>query len=68
MGRLPRRLEHGEGATLVEHLDELRWRLIVTICAVALTTIVAFAFHGHILDWLNHVTVDESEDTRSDPV
>jgi sec-independent protein translocase protein TatC len=54
MGRLPRRLEHGEGATLVEHLDELRWRLIVTICAVALTTIVAFAFHGHILDWLNH--------------
>jgi sec-independent protein translocase protein TatC len=54
MGRLPRRLEHGEGATLVEHLDELRWRLIVTICALALTTIVAFAFHGHILDWLNH--------------
>src|SRR6266581_6862334 len=54
MGRLPRRLQHDEGATLVEHLEELRWRLIVVLCAVALTTIVAFAFHGHILDWLNH--------------
>jgi sec-independent protein translocase protein TatC len=54
MGRLPRRLPHGEGATVVDHLDELRSRLIVVLCAVALTTIVAFAFHGHILDWLNH--------------
>jgi sec-independent protein translocase protein TatC len=52
--RLPRRLQHGEGATLVEHLEELRWRIIVTLAAFALTTIVAFAFHGHILDWLNH--------------
>src|SRR5258707_6857183 len=54
MGRLPRRLQHGEGATLVEHLEELRWRIIVMLCAVAFTTIVAFAFHGHILDLLNH--------------
>jgi sec-independent protein translocase protein TatC len=54
MGRLPRRLQHDQGATLVEHLDELRSRLIVVLGVVALTTIVAFAFHGHILDWLNH--------------
>jgi sec-independent protein translocase protein TatC len=54
MGRLPQRLPHGEGATVVDHLEELRSRLIVVLCAVALTTIVAFAFHGHILDWLNH--------------
>jgi sec-independent protein translocase protein TatC len=54
MGRLPKRLPHGEGATVVDHLEELRSRLIVVLCAVALTTIVAFAFHGHILDWLNH--------------
>src|SRR5256886_14653974 len=54
MGRLPRRLQHDEGATLVEHLEELRWRIIVVLCALALTTIVAFVFHGHILDWLNH--------------
>ena len=54
MGRLPKRLPHGEGAAVVDHLEELRSRLIVVLCAVALTTIVAFAFHGHILDWLNH--------------
>ncbi|MDP9308331.1 MAG: twin-arginine translocase subunit TatC [Actinomycetota bacterium] len=54
MGRLPKRLPHGEGATVVDHLEELRSRLTVVLCAVALTTIVAFAFHGHILDWLNH--------------
>jgi sec-independent protein translocase protein TatC len=54
MGPLPHRLQHGEGATLVGHLEELRWRIIVVLCAVALTTIVAFVFHGHILDWLNH--------------
>src|SRR5919108_638238 len=38
MRRLPRRLSYGEEATLVEHLEELRSRLIV--CIVALT--VAF--------------------------
>jgi len=54
MGRLPHRLPHGEGATVVDHLEELRSRIIVVLCAIALATIVAFAFHGHILDWLNH--------------
>ena len=53
MGRLPRRLRQGEEATVVEHLEELRWRIVVMLCALALTTIVAFAFHGHILEWLN---------------
>jgi sec-independent protein translocase protein TatC len=51
---LPPRLEHSEGATFVEHLEELRGRIIIALCALALTTIVAFAFHGHVLDWLNH--------------
>jgi sec-independent protein translocase protein TatC len=54
MGRLPRRLQHDEAATLVEHLEELRHRLIVVLGALVVTTIIAFAFHGHILDWLNH--------------
>ncbi len=31
MRRLPRRLRHGEEASLVEHLDELRARLIALI-------------------------------------
>lgn len=50
---MPRRLQHSEETTLVEHLDELRSRLIIMLGALALTTIVAFAFHGHVLDWLN---------------
>jgi sec-independent protein translocase protein TatC len=54
MGPLPRRLDHGEEATLVEHLEELRWRLFIIIGALVATTIVAFVFHTQILDWLNH--------------
>src|ERR1051325_6216014 len=53
MRRLPRRLGFGEEATLVEHLEELRWRLFVMLGALAVATPVAFAFHGHVLDWLN---------------
>jgi sec-independent protein translocase protein TatC len=47
-----RRLGHEEEATLVEHLDELRWRVMVALAAVAVGTAVAFAFHGRILDLL----------------
>jgi sec-independent protein translocase protein TatC len=54
MRRLPPRLQYGEEATLVEHLEELRWRIIVMLVALALGTVLAFAFHTHILDWLNH--------------
>jgi sec-independent protein translocase protein TatC len=53
MRPLPRRLRHGEEATLVEHLGELRTRLIIALSALALGFAVAFAFHGHLLDWLN---------------
>ena len=35
MARLPRRLEHGDRVTLVEHLDELRSRLIISLIAIA---------------------------------
>ena len=34
MRRLPRRLAHGEEATLVEHLGELRTRLIIVLIAI----------------------------------
>ena len=54
MPGLPRRLEHGEEATLVDHLEELRWRLMIMLGALAIATVVAFAFHGYILDWLNN--------------
>src|SRR4051812_9582846 len=51
--RPPRKLAHGEEATLVEHLEELRWRIFIVLGALVLATIVAFIFHTHILDWLN---------------
>jgi sec-independent protein translocase protein TatC len=51
--RLPRRLRHGEEATLVEHLDELRSRLITTLATLVLCAIVAFVFQHPILRWLS---------------
>ena len=42
---LPRRLGHGEEASLVEHLDELRTRLIIGLVAVVPAFVVAYAFH-----------------------
>src|SRR5262249_50174955 len=51
--RLPRRLRHGEEATLVEHLDELRSRIIFSLVALVVCTIVAFVFQHRILHWLS---------------
>jgi sec-independent protein translocase protein TatC len=53
MTRLPRRLQHGEEATLVEHLDELRTRLFVCLGALLIGLIVAYVFHDHLIHWLN---------------
>jgi sec-independent protein translocase protein TatC len=53
MKGLPRRLRHGEEATLVEHLGELRTRLIIALAAIAVAFVVTYIFHGHILQWLN---------------
>jgi sec-independent protein translocase protein TatC len=52
MRALPRRLRHGEEATLVEHLDELRSRLVIALLALALGTGIAFVFHKTLLNWL----------------
>ena len=43
MSVLPRRLRHGEEATLVEHLGELRARLIISLGALAIGFAVAYA-------------------------
>ena len=61
MKRLPRRLRHGEEATLVEHLGELRGRLIVSLGAVVVAFIVCFAFHEQLIEWL---TAPLPEDRR----
>jgi len=50
--RPPRRLGHGEEATLVEHLEELRQRLFVCIGTVFVGFIVAYVFHRHLIHWL----------------
>jgi sec-independent protein translocase protein TatC len=50
---LPRRLRHGEEATLVEHLGELRTRLVISLLAIAVAFSVVYGFHGQLLDWLN---------------
>jgi sec-independent protein translocase protein TatC len=58
MSVLPRRLRHGEEATLVEHLGELRARLIIALVALAAGFGVAYGFHGRLLEWLNRPLPD----------
>jgi sec-independent protein translocase protein TatC len=57
--RLPRRLTHGEEATLVDHLDELRTRIFVSLGALVIGFAVAFVFHRHLLHWLNAPLPDD---------
>ena len=52
--RPPRRLGHGEEATLVEHLEELRQRLFVCIGAVVVGWIVAFIVHDRVIRALSN--------------
>jgi sec-independent protein translocase protein TatC len=52
--RLPRRLERGQTAELVDHLDELRSRLIVSIAAVLAGSAAAYAVHHRLIAWLSH--------------
>jgi sec-independent protein translocase protein TatC len=49
---LPRRLSHGDEATLVEHLEELRQRLFVCLGALIAGAIVGFIFHHRVIHWL----------------
>jgi sec-independent protein translocase protein TatC len=53
IGRLPRRLRHGEEATLVEHLDELRTRIFVSLGALVIGLAVGFVIHHQLIHWLN---------------
>jgi len=46
------RLDREEEATLVEHLEELRGRILVALAAVGVASAVAFVFHNTVLDLL----------------
>lgn len=38
--------------TFLEHLEELRWRLLKTVVAVLLGAVLSFVFHQHLVTWL----------------
>lgn len=53
-GALPRRLGHDEEASLVEHLTELRTRIIISLASVAIWfSILFFGLRHHLIDWLS---------------
>lgn len=56
---LPRRLQHGEEATLVEHLTELRQRLVLCLIAIVPAFIVAYAFHDTLIEWLKDLLPED---------
>jgi len=58
---LPRRLGPGEEATLVEHLGELRTRLLISLGSVALFFPLTFAFHERLVEWLTRPLPDDKQ-------
>lgn len=67
MPRLPRRLGHGDRVSLVEHLDELRARLIISLAGFAVAFGVAYGFRHPIIEWLAQ-PLDGKELTTLSPV
>ena len=59
MRRLPRRLSYGEEATLVEHLEELRNRLIVCLIALGAAFPIAYIFHDRLIEALIDLAPDD---------
>lgn len=49
---MPRRLAPDEQATLVEHLSELRHRIVLCLLALVPAFAVAYAFHDTLIGWL----------------
>ena len=58
---LPRRLQHGEEATLVEHLGELRTRILIALFAIVPAFIVAFVFRDTLIDVLTRPVPDDKK-------
>jgi sec-independent protein translocase protein TatC len=51
----------GEEATLVEHLGELRARLLISLGALTLAIVVTFAFHEIVIEWLTRPQPDDRQ-------
>ena len=58
---LPRRLQHEEEATLVEHLSELRHRLFIGILSIIPGFALGFAFHERIIEKLMQLLPEGTE-------
>ena len=67
MARIPRRLAHGESATLVEHLTELRTRLVVSLLAVGVAFAFTYAFRKTLIEWLRAPVPGQYELTTLSP-
>jgi sec-independent protein translocase protein TatC len=67
MPGLPRRLGHGEEASLVEHLEELRTRLIISLGSVAVLFIFTYAFRDTIIGWLSAPLPDDIQPITFSP-
>jgi sec-independent protein translocase protein TatC len=65
--RLPRRLGHGEEATLVEHLEELRTRLLICLGTVGVFFVGTYVFRDRIIEWLRAPVPDRYELTTLSP-
>jgi|YNPNPStandDraft_1061719.scaffolds.fasta_scaffold00908_4 sec-independent protein translocase protein TatC len=51
-GKFPRRLRPDEKVSFIQHLEELRYRLIVCLVSVGVGTAIAYAFKEEILRFL----------------
>ena len=61
--RLRRRRRSADGdMPVVEHLEELRYRLLVSVFAVLVGSVVAYTFYEPLLDFLLHPLSDAARD------
>src|SRR5256714_6321312 len=58
---LRRPVSHEDRLSLIEHLDELRSRLIISAIALVVSFSVCFAFNGKLLDIVNHPLEHETQ-------
>jgi sec-independent protein translocase protein TatC len=66
--RLPRRVRHADNLSFVEHLEELRLRLIVSLVAVAVALVATYAFRKTLIGWLNRPLPEGTEPVTLSPV